>query len=76
MSFVQEPGGFLPYNRTAELESFISVLLHTTLMQDKSYSDIISEARETLKAYPIAEIVPQLFYDFHERHSGIHSNAG
>lgn len=65
VNFIQEPGGSLPYNRAQELENFLQVLTRAVLLDDNQYKQLISDSRELIDRYPIAEIIPQLFYQYH-----------
>jgi glycine/D-amino acid oxidase-like deaminating enzyme len=67
VSFIQEPTGALPYNRSQELTDFITTLTSMLLTDDKhKYKSLIDDSKKLLDKYPIAEIVPQLFYKYHQ----------
>ena len=65
VSFIQEPGGGLPYNRAQELQDFIQTLMCMSFLDGTEYADLRSESRDLLAKYPISEIIPQLFYRYH-----------
>lgn len=58
-SFILEPGGHLPYDRQRELAAFLAGLGQLAVADDAGRDRL----RELLAATPIAELVPQLFYD-------------
>lgn len=67
VSFIQEPTGMLPYNRSQELTDFVTTLTTIVLIDGHSkYEQLLKESRELIEKYPIAEIVPQLFYKYHQ----------
>lgn len=66
ISFIQEPAGFLPYNRTEELEHFLQVLTKFVFVEGENQRKLLQESQQLLRDYPIPEIVPQLFYRFHQ----------
>ncbi|MEX2104277.1 MAG: hypothetical protein WD907_02965, partial [Bacilli bacterium] len=67
ISFIQEPTGALPYNRSQELEDFVTTLTSMVLINDRTeYQALIDESRDLINKYPLAEIIPQLFYKYHE----------
>ena len=69
VSFIQEPRGWLPYNRTEELRNFVEVLLKMTLRPNPELDALRAECVGLLERFPIPEVVPRLFYDFNERMS-------
>ncbi len=69
VSFIQEPRGWLPYNRTEELRNFVEVLLKMTLRPNPELDALRAECVDLLERFPIPEVVPRLFYDFNERMS-------
>ena len=66
MSFIQEPRGWLPYNRTEELRNFVEVLLKMALRPNPELDALRAECTDLLERFPIPEVVPRLFYDFNE----------
>ncbi|ODP26037.1 Thiazole synthase [Paenibacillus nuruki] len=67
VSFIQEPTGALPYNRSQELTDFITILTTMVLNKEQNkYEELLIESRELIERYPVAEIVPQLFYKYHQ----------
>ena len=65
VSFIQEPGGGLPYNRAQELQDFIQTLMYMLFLDDTTYVTLRSDSLRLLARYPISEIIPQLFYRYH-----------
>ncbi|WP_160308895.1 FAD-dependent oxidoreductase [Paenibacillus sp. DMB20] len=71
VSFIQEPTGSLPYHRSQELTNFITTLASMVLTGDQpKYTQLLEKSKELLETCPIAEIVPQLFYKYHEFKAG------
>ena len=66
VSFIREPNGFLPYGRARELQDFIEVLLTCTLADGHGLDQRMADAKRLLQEYPVPEIIPQLFYSFHQ----------
>ena len=60
VSFLLEPGGRMPYNRQRELRAFLREIV-TLLMAEGDVAD--SELLSRLKAFPLAEVIPDWFYD-------------
>ncbi|HVQ91419.1 MAG TPA: FAD-dependent oxidoreductase, partial [Mycobacteriales bacterium] len=58
-SFILEPGGHLPYDRERELAAFLAGLGRLAIADDGGRERLRALLAET----PIAELVPQLFYD-------------
>jgi glycine/D-amino acid oxidase-like deaminating enzyme len=67
VSFIREPNGFLPYGRAQELQDFIQTLLTSALTDAGEVDAVLIEARRLIRARPVPEIIPQLFYRIHER---------
>lgn len=65
VSFLQEPGGRLPYNRQQELEDFLWTLARLALTDDPAVSALGDQLRAVLQTYPVPEMVPELFYRAH-----------
>ncbi|SFL00074.1 FAD-dependent oxidoreductase [Brevibacillus centrosporus] len=66
VSFIQEPAGFLPYNRSQELEHFLQILTKFAFLEEGEHQLLLEESQQLLRDYPVSEIVPQLFYRFSE----------
>ena len=66
VSFIQEPRGWLPYNRTEELRNFVEVLLKMALRPNPELDALRAECTDLLERFPIPEVVPRLFYDFNK----------
>ena len=69
VSFLQEPHGALPYNRSEELTLFIEALLRMSLSDDRRGQEDKARARALLLERPIAESIPQLFYQLQGRNN-------
>lgn len=66
ISFIQEPTGNLPYNRAKELELFLKPLLEIILINKENPSngkDVFSNIKNLFDKHPVAEIIPQLYYE-------------
>jgi glycine oxidase len=61
VSFLVEPGGHLPYNRHRELRTFLQALGRGAACGGDTAE--FRRMRELLERYPIAEMVPQVFYE-------------
>lgn len=69
VSFLQEPHGALPYNRSEELTHFIEALLRMSLSDDSRGQEDKARARALLSERPIAESIPRLFYQLQGRNN-------
>ncbi|MFI1996441.1 NAD(P)/FAD-dependent oxidoreductase [Actinoplanes sp. NPDC020271] len=63
VSFLLEPGGSMPYDRRRELLAFLSELSHLAFVDSPETKDRRARIQQTLADYPVAEMVPQLFYE-------------
>lgn len=65
LGFLQEPGGFLPYEREDELRRFIERLLDAAT-SSQAHEGLKAEVEATLAAYPMKEALPLLLYQLAE----------
>ncbi|MFG1838761.1 FAD-dependent oxidoreductase [Micromonospora sp. NPDC049175] len=63
VSFLLEPGGSMPYDRRRELLAFLSELSRLAFVDSPDTRARRDAIQRTLADYPVAEIVPQLFYE-------------
>jgi len=66
MSVVQEPHGFLPYNRTQELGDLITVLLKYALEDNGEYDEFMKIIGDDFRCNKMPERIPSLLYSIHE----------
>jgi glycine oxidase len=62
VSFLLEPGGSMPYDRRRELLTFLSQLSRLAFLDSPDTVAKRTEIRQMLTDYPVAEMIPQLFY--------------
>ncbi len=63
LSFVREPGGFLPYNRSCELEHFVRVLFEMAVLKDSGNSLRQEDLQSLLQDIPLDEVIPHIYYE-------------
>jgi len=61
---IREPGGFLPYNRTRELESFIRLLFEMGVMEDSAHAALRDKAKQMMHDVPLDEVFLSIYYEF------------
>jgi hypothetical protein len=63
VAFLQEPRGYLPFNRGAELELYLRALLETTVLNAASNDEIRRIIRMRIAEAPFNETIHKLFYE-------------
>ncbi|MFP5272824.1 NAD(P)/FAD-dependent oxidoreductase [Coleofasciculus sp.] len=64
MATVREPGGFLPYNRTRELESFVRLLFEMGVLENSAHAALRDKAKQMMRDVPLDEVFLSIYYEF------------
>ncbi len=64
MATVREPGGFLPYNRTRELEAYIRLLFEMAVLDQSSHEALRQKANQMMQDIPLDEVFLSIYYEF------------
>lgn len=67
VSFLPQPHGHLPYQRSEELTNFIGMLLSLCFGKEAESEQILEEARLLLEKRPLQETFAQLFFELSDR---------
>lgn len=64
MATVLEPGGFLPYNRTRELEAYLRLLFEMAVLDNSAHETLREKARQMMRDVPLNEVFLSIYYEF------------
>lgn len=61
---VREPGGFLPYNRTRELEAYLRLLFEMAILDNPAHETLREKAKQMMRDVPLDEVFLSIYYEF------------
>ena len=64
MATVLEPGGFLPYNRTRELEAYLRLLFEMAVLDNSAHETLREKAKQMMRDVPLNEVFLSIYYEF------------
>ena len=63
MATVLEPGGFLPYNRTRELEAYLRLLFEMAVLDNSAHETLREKAKQMMRDVPLNEVFLSIYYE-------------